>query len=238
MRQAVTAKSLRVGGVVPFSTVDYPGHLALVVFCQGCPWRCSYCHNPHLLLSRGSETVTWDTIRQQLMRRRRWLDAVVFSGGEPTAQPALEAVLKECRSIGFQTAVHTAGPYPKRLARLLPHLDWVGFDVKAPLDSRYDCLTGVSGSAQRVTESLGLLLAGSVPYEVRTTVDPDWLLPTQVAALAAHLAELGVSDYVLQAVRSADGSASDPLRGLDAPRLAAPFRQLTVRAPGGERVIT
>jgi len=40
---------LRVGGLVPLSTTDYPDHLSAVVFCQGCPWRCAYCHNPHLL---------------------------------------------------------------------------------------------------------------------------------------------------------------------------------------------
>ncbi len=39
---------LAIGGLVPFSTVDMPGRNAAVVFCQGCPWRCRYCHNGHL----------------------------------------------------------------------------------------------------------------------------------------------------------------------------------------------
>ena len=42
------AAELKVGGVTPFSATDYPGKLAAVVFVQGCPWRCGYCHNPHL----------------------------------------------------------------------------------------------------------------------------------------------------------------------------------------------
>ena len=41
--------TLRVGGLTPFSTTGWPGMLAAVVFCQGCPWRCGYCHNPHLI---------------------------------------------------------------------------------------------------------------------------------------------------------------------------------------------
>ena len=42
------ARTLKVGGIVGFSAQDYPGKFSLVVFVQGCPWRCGYCHNPHL----------------------------------------------------------------------------------------------------------------------------------------------------------------------------------------------
>ncbi|MBI3069525.1 MAG: 4Fe-4S cluster-binding domain-containing protein, partial [Betaproteobacteria bacterium] len=74
---------LRVGGLVPLTTTDYPGRLAAVVFCQGCPWRCGYCHNPHLLPARRTAPIAWHAVRDFLERRRGLLDAVVFSGGEP-----------------------------------------------------------------------------------------------------------------------------------------------------------
>ena len=78
--------ALRVGGFVPFTSADYPGALAAVVFCQGCPWRCGYCHNPHLMPARGDAGRDFDGILDWLESRRGLLDAVVFSGGEPTAQ--------------------------------------------------------------------------------------------------------------------------------------------------------
>lgn len=46
---AVSDIVLQVGGITPFTTIDFPGRLAAVIFCQGCPWRCQYCHNRHLL---------------------------------------------------------------------------------------------------------------------------------------------------------------------------------------------
>ncbi|HEX6005079.1 MAG TPA: radical SAM protein, partial [Burkholderiales bacterium] len=77
------------GGLVALSTTDYPDHLAAVVFGQGCPWRCGYCHNPHLLPKRGVARIAWRDVLAFLERRRGLLDAVVFSGGEPTLQAAL-----------------------------------------------------------------------------------------------------------------------------------------------------
>jgi len=60
--RSLAAEKLRIGGFVPFTAIDYPGHLAAVIFCQGCPWRCRYCHNPHLLASRSSDEITWSTV--------------------------------------------------------------------------------------------------------------------------------------------------------------------------------
>ena len=86
---------LNVGGLTPFSTTDYPGMLAAVVFCQGCPWRCDYCHNPHLLPRKHPGGVEWSQVRDLLLRRQGLLDAVVFSGGEPTLQKELLGAIQE-----------------------------------------------------------------------------------------------------------------------------------------------
>jgi pyruvate-formate lyase-activating enzyme len=63
------ATGLRVGGFVPFSGNDFPGKLAAVVFCQGCPWRCGYCQDPHLI-PRGAAEQGWDDILAWLDTRR------------------------------------------------------------------------------------------------------------------------------------------------------------------------
>ncbi len=216
--------ALRVGGLVPLTTVDWPGALAAVVFCQGCPWRCPYCHNPHLLPARGARMVPWAEVRRLLERRRGLLDGVVFSGGEPTVQPALAAALDEVRGLGFRTGLHTAGPYPRRLAALLPRLDWVALDVKAPL-ARYDDLTGVPGSGRRLAQSLGLVLERAARWELRTTVDPDLLDRGALLALARELAARGVRRWILQRHRPPPG-AGPPARPdpLDEPGLLEALR--------------
>lgn len=192
--------SLQVGGLTPLTTTDYPGQLAAVVFCQGCPWQCGYCHNPHLI-PRSDDTKGWLEVVSFLGRRQGLLDAVVFSGGEPTLQSGLLDACLAVREMGFKVGLHTAGTYPERLGAVLPLLDWVGMDIKAPFDD-YERTTGVPGSGERARESLLALLAGGVAYEVRTTVHSGLLNADQLLALAKDLAALGVKHYVLQEFRA------------------------------------
>ena len=119
--------TLRVGGLTPLSTTDWPGMLAAVVFCQGCPWRCGYCHNPDLIPARGDHEIPWEDVLAFLRRRQGLLDGVVFSGGEPTAQAGLADAMREVRALGFKIGLHTGGMYPQRLAAVLPLVDWVGW---------------------------------------------------------------------------------------------------------------
>ena len=90
-----TTPILRIGGFTRLTTIDYPGELAAIVFCQGCPWRCRYCYNTDLLDARTDGLIPWSDIRGFLEQRIGLLDGVVFSGGEPTAQGALDAVMQE-----------------------------------------------------------------------------------------------------------------------------------------------
>src|SRR5215831_3439565 len=108
-------RTLRVGGLIPLSASDWPGYLSAVVFCQGCPWRCGYCHNPHLLPARGSGGIAWSDVLAFLQRRAGLLDAVVFSGGEPLAQATLANAMRGVRRLGFRIGLHTGGAYPARL---------------------------------------------------------------------------------------------------------------------------
>ncbi|MGQ9660205.1 MAG: anaerobic ribonucleoside-triphosphate reductase activating protein [Thermochromatium sp.] len=193
----VQAEQLRVGGFTRLTTIDYPGELAAVVFCQGCPWRCRYCHNATLLGATASESrLDWHDILAFLRQRVGLLDAVVFSGGEPTVQAALGAAMRETRALGYRIGLHTSGAYPERLCSLLSLIDWVGLDIKA-LPEDYAAITGVPNSGERAWSSLSLLLEAGVNLEVRTTLMPDWT-PDYVRTLSGKLAETGVRHYVLQ----------------------------------------
>ncbi len=194
------ADDLQVGGFVPFTTVDFPGKLSAVIFCQGCPWRCGYCHNRHLQpFQKGC--VAWEAVRQELSIRRGFLDGVVFSGGEPTSQAALPGAISEVRDMGYAVGLHTAGIHPARFGEVLPLLDWVGFDVKAPLDQRYDQLTGKSGSFHAVSESLLLLLQSGVDHQIRTTLDTALLGGQDCSDLARCLRDLGAKNTHWQTCR-------------------------------------
>ena len=189
------------GGITPFSATDYPGKLAAVVFVQGCPWRCGYCHNPHLQTRTDDSPLPWVQVLALLKRRVGLIDAVVFSGGEPTIDPALENAMREVRALGFGVGLHTAGVYPRRLAEVLPLVDWVGLDVKASLQG-YDAITGVTDSARHALASAETVLASGVAHEFRTTVHPALHSEHDILALAASLSAMGVRHYALQVFRS------------------------------------
>ena len=196
-------ETLVVGGLTPFTTIDFPGRLAAVIFCQGCPWRCAYCHNPHLLPSRQQASRPWHEVASWLESRRGLLDGVVFSGGEPLLQRRLADAVDEVRALGFAVALHTAGAYPQRLKALLPRLDWVGFDIKAPFDG-YRPITGSDGG-EHARRSLTILIASGTPYEVRCTVDERLSTVDELCRMAKQLTAAGVSRLVLQARRNDQG---------------------------------
>ncbi|MFI0376333.1 MAG: radical SAM protein [Candidatus Thiodiazotropha sp.] len=102
-------EALRVGGLTPMTTIDFPGHLAAVVFCQGCPMRCHYCHNPELLPRRNDNQPSWKAILEFLSARIGLLDGVVFSGGEPTLQRSIGQAVRDIKSLGYRVGLHTAG---------------------------------------------------------------------------------------------------------------------------------
>lgn len=170
-----------------------------VVFAQGCPWNCTYCHNPHLLPA-GEGSVPWAEVVEFLRTRVDLLDGVVFSGGEPTVQAALADAIAEVRELGFRVGLHTGGPNPARLAEILPYVDWVGFDVKAPF-ADYERITHVAGSGERALASLHALVSSGVPFEIRTTVHPDLLGEEELERLSVELAEEGVARWAVQAYR-------------------------------------
>lgn len=229
------AAALRVGGLVPFTATDFPGRFAAAVFVQGCPWRCGYCHNPHLQ-PRKRGALDWTDVTALLERRSGLLDGVVFSGGEPTIDPALPDAIAYVRAMGLEVGLHTACIYPRRLEAVLPMLDWVGFDIKAPFKA-YRRITGFDNSGDPAQACMEAIIASGVAHECRTTLHPALLGEEEVEALAETLAAAGVRNYVLQAFR-AQGCADQSLAvsggafpvGPEAlARIAARFETFTVR---------
>jgi pyruvate formate lyase activating enzyme len=174
--------------------------MAAVVFLQGCPLRCVYCHNPELSQPRRSTAFRWTGIRERLERRRGLLEAIVFSGGEPLAQAQLSDALRQVREMGFATGLHTSGVLPDRLARLDGLLDWVGLDIKAPFN-RYGAVTGLDGSGVRAKASLDHLAERGTPHEIRVTVWPDLIGPAEIIEIADQASSRSCQDFVLQECR-------------------------------------
>lgn len=191
--------SVTIGGVEPFTTVDFPHRLAAVLFCAGCTWRCPYCHNPELQPFSGIPTVPWAKIVEFLETRRKLLDGIVFSGGEPLWQDGLFDAMEQVKSMGYAVGLHTAGADSERLRKVLPLVDWIGFDVKVPFKEYAKRISGAKG--EEALKSLHLILDAGVDFEVRTTLDPRLISIAELGELARELSRTGVKTYALQEYR-------------------------------------
>ncbi len=243
---------LNIAGLVPFSSVDWPGKLAAVAFLQGCPWRCPYCHNAQILDPRVRGSVAWTEVLDLLRSRRGLLDGIVFSGGEALMQAgsgALGAAMLQAKDMGFQVGLHAGGAYPSGLKALLEGglVDWVGLDIKA-LPEDYPLATGRPGGGRKATESLDALVSHrEVDHEVRLTLWPGLVaakvgsdsMPEAMVAYAAEVAAWvagrGGQNFALQRYRVPQGATDvTPEVGWDdadayAAMSGLGFQTLTVR---------
>jgi len=206
--------SLIVGGIVPFTTVDYPGHLSMVVFLQGCPFRCPYCSNPELQtfnFKNLSHILDFQSVIDFIVQRHNKLEAVVFSGGEATTQSVeIINLIKQLKELGlnYKFGLHTNGMYPDKLKTLLPFINWVGLDVKAPFDN-YDTTAGVTGFSRCVLESVKLMVNSGVDFECRTTCYPGTLSTDDVLKIASDIKALGVKTYAIQKFKPVEESKNN-----------------------------
>ena len=190
-----------IGGVEKFSAVDFPGCLSAVVFMQGCPWKCPFCHNASIRQILPETDFSWEKWFEFLKTRIGKLDAVTFSGGEPLVQDCLKKYITEVKNLGFKIGLHTGGYRPEHLAEILPLLDWVGLDIKAPFESsHYQKIIGTD-HLNRVEKSLKLLIESGIDFECRTTCDPRFLTSNDLLKIAKELKNRGVKKYFLQKYR-------------------------------------
>lgn len=186
---------MRIAGWQKTTLIDYPGHLATVLFTPGCNFRCPFCYNRDLVLDQGTAEVSAEEFWAHLRKRQGLLEGVVLCGGEPTLQPDLVDFVKRVRSLGYLVKLDTNGSLPQVLADLLAHklLDYVAMDFKAPFDESYGRAIGLEQkgeeAAAAVKDSLTLLKSSQVGFEVRTTLLPKHHPLTALQKMASEIGQ-------------------------------------------------
>lgn len=185
-------------GLQKLTLLDYPGYVACTVFTGGCNFRCPFCQNSDLLVTRPQGQYTAQEILTFLEHRKNILDGVCISGGEPLLQENLPQFLQEVRKLGYRIKLDTNGSFPDILEQLVTDglVDYVAMDIKNSL-ARYEVTTGTTGLYTRaVIRSVDFLLRGNVEYEFRTTVVKELHRPADLLELSHWIA--GASRYYLQ----------------------------------------
>lgn len=189
-------------GMVKSSFVDFPGHIACVLFTPGCNYDCFYCHNRGLI-DGDYEVIDNEIVNHFLDKRRQQLDGVVITGGEPTLQHDLIPFLKQLREKGYKIKLDTNGSALEKVEEILKLklCDYYAVDYKAP-KNRYKEICGEKADAEKTLETIGLLKKYNVDFEVRTTVIPQ-LVQEDLIAMANELPLL--PKYVLNRYRKPEG---------------------------------
>lgn len=149
--------------------VDYPGKIACTIFLFGCNFRCGFCYNPELVLKETSPDLSKEEVLQFLESRKRYLDGVCFTGGEPL-MTLDETFLRDVKNMGYKIKIDTNGSFPDKLANLISRnlVDFVSMDIKGAKED-YEKIVNAPFDFSKLEESMRLI--SSLPeYEFRMTV--------------------------------------------------------------------
>ncbi len=144
----------RIHSLESFGTVDGPG-IRYVVFFQGCPMRCLYCHNPDTWeMKKGTLYSADDLLEKALRYRNYWGDkgGITVSGGEPLMQiDFLTELFRKAKEKGVHTALDTCGilfdpDHTEKVEKLMAVTDLVLLDIKHMFDEEHKKLTGHSNA--------------------------------------------------------------------------------------------
>ena len=139
----------RIHSVESFGTVDGPG-IRFVVFFQGCPMRCAFCHNPDTWAFTGGQQMTADELLDQYEKNKSFYKGggITATGGEPLAQlPFLTELFQKAKQRGIHTCLDTSGIFyndkkKDQFAALFAVTDLVLLDFKHSDEAGHKALTG------------------------------------------------------------------------------------------------
>ena len=158
-------------GIDKFSLLDYDEKVSVVLFSPACNFRCPFCHNGESVLNANTP-IPFDEIYDFLKSRVGLIDAVVFTGGEPTLMAELKNRIKQVKELGFLIKLDTNGTHPNILEDLLNEglLDYVAMDIKNS-EKMYASTSGCPFvNLENIRKSIEILKNSNVDYEFRTTL--------------------------------------------------------------------
>lgn len=165
----------RVHSLESCGTVDGPG-IRFVVFLQGCPLRCQYCHNADTWDPKGGRPYTVEQLVEEIVKYKSYMrfsgGGVTLTGGEPLLQAEFtKEVFRVCKDLGISTALDTSGfLFHEKAKQVLSVTDLVLLDIKNFDPERYQEITG--GSLEPTLQLLAYTREKKIPVWIRYVLVP------------------------------------------------------------------
>lgn len=185
-------------GIQKTSMIDYPGKMSSVLFLPRCPFRCGFCYNIDLVTGwEKLDTIDEREVLNFLKDRKKWLEGVSVTGGEPTVHKDLPDFLRKVKELGYAVKLDSNGSNPYMLEGLIKEglVDYIAMDVKGPKE-RYDEICGVKVNIKLIEMSIELIRGSGLEYEFRTTAVPGLIGTEDIRKVGEWLK--GAKRYYIQ----------------------------------------
>ena len=145
--------------------------------------------------------ISQDDVFEFLNRRKRFLDGVVISGGEPTVHAELPDFISQIKALGYAVKLDTNGTNPDVLEKLIAskQLDYIAMDIKGSL-AQYEEICEVQVDTEAIKRSIKLIMSCGINYEFRTTVCREYMTSQNLPELCKMIK--GAKKYCLQSFKN------------------------------------
>jgi pyruvate formate lyase activating enzyme len=204
---------MKIGGLQKTSLQDYPEEVSSIIWTIGCNFSCPFCYNKGLVDGNIDE-IPEDDIFSFLEKRKKVIDALVISGGEPFLQKDLKEFCKKVKKLGYKIKIDTNGTYPDKLKELIDEklVDYIAMDIKAP-KKKYDKLTDVKTDVKKIQKSIDILKNSRIDYEFKTTFAPELLTNEDIKDIAKWIQ--GSKKFYLQQFKNDMPLVSSKLENIE-----------------------
>lgn len=194
-----------IAGLQKQSLIEYPGRISAVIFLAGCNLRCQFCYVPHLVLPekiKEIKSIPEKEIFSFLRERKKFLEAVAITGGEPTINEELPIFIKKIKKLGYLVELETNGTNPEMLKNLIGKklIDYVAMDIKHDLIfEKYNEIVGgvlTKKLFTNILKSIKILISSKVDYEFRTTIMKEFHKKEDILGICKKIR--GAKVYYLQ----------------------------------------
>ena len=202
---------MNIAGVQKVTLLDYPGKVACEIFTQGCNFECPFCQNSSLIPITNTGEFSEEEIFEYLVLRKKILDGVVITGGEPTVQKDLKEFIKKIKDLGLLVKLDTNGGNPKVLQELIDEklVDYVAMDIKN-IFNKYNITAGKKINLDNIKKSIEILKASKIDYEFRTTIIKEMHSLDDIVSICKLV---GDAKYYLQNFEDSENVIDHSLHG-------------------------